>query len=291
MKKLSLLLAGLMASTVLTGLVASSASATHMLIETRSIVQFANLGRARAVATGTGVALVNGSAGLGHLNTLQFTNNGDIAITTVLPVTDPIVTAGGIVEVRLTGVAAIPTKQGGIFKPISGAVQNTQNALTMATMPSTGMVRICLFYTGCNSGSLDQTLGQTINGEYVGAGIGGLITIGGSGTIRISLVGAPYTVKTVSISNRTDNGGITFLIRNGFAHGPASLTSSTALTSGVVQLVTPTRNYIQGVPGNGDVAGQITSNRIHFIPEPGLLLLLGSGAVGIALLGRKRLKK
>jgi hypothetical protein len=30
---------------------------------------------------------------------------------------------------------------------------------------------------------------------------------------------------------------------------------------------------------------------LHFIPEPGLLLLIGSGAVGLGLLGRSRMKK
>jgi hypothetical protein len=30
---------------------------------------------------------------------------------------------------------------------------------------------------------------------------------------------------------------------------------------------------------------------IRFIPEPGMLLLIGSGAAGLALLGRKRMRK
>jgi hypothetical protein len=30
---------------------------------------------------------------------------------------------------------------------------------------------------------------------------------------------------------------------------------------------------------------------LHFIPEPGLLLLLGAGVVGLGLLGRSRMKK
>jgi uncharacterized membrane protein YccC len=29
---------------------------------------------------------------------------------------------------------------------------------------------------------------------------------------------------------------------------------------------------------------------IHFIPEPGLLLLLGSGVLGLCLLGRRRMR-
>jgi hypothetical protein len=48
---------------------------------------------------------------------------------------------------------------------------------------------------------------------------------------------------------------------------------------------------VVGVPGNSDISGVFTRVVVHFIPEPGLLLLLGSGAVGMALLGRKRIRK
>ena len=34
-----------------------------------------------------------------------------------------------------------------------------------------------------------------------------------------------------------------------------------------------------------------TTLAIHFVPEPGLMLLLGSGVVGLALLGRSRMRK
>jgi hypothetical protein len=31
--------------------------------------------------------------------------------------------------------------------------------------------------------------------------------------------------------------------------------------------------------------------RLHFIPEPGLLLLVGSGVVGLGILGRARMRR
>jgi hypothetical protein len=160
-------------------------------------------------------------------------------------------------------------------------------------MPITGRIRICLFFAGCNSGSIDQTVGQTYNGVRTGVGVGGLVTFNpeGAAGIRISVEGAPWTVGTTSGSSRTDNGGLTTITAMGFAHGPSSGTSSTAVASGVVQLVNMAQVTTVGIPTNDDKNVQINTLTIHFIPEPGLLLLLGSGAVTMALLGRKRLKR
>ena len=75
---------------------------------------------------------------------------------------------------------------------------------------------------------------------------------------------------------------------SGFVHGPASNTSSTALASGVIQLITPTQVTTIGVPGSNDKLSLFGTLRIRFVPEPGLLLLLRSGAVALVLLGRSR---
>lgn len=281
---------GLAAGLLVVGamLFATAGHAEKLAWENFSVLQFSNLGRVRIPTSGTGVATVNGSGGLGHLTTLQNLSGGGV-IDGIIPVTDPVVTAGGIVAIQLDGVQERPDLQGGVFRPISGAVQSTTQ-LTLNTMPTTGSVRICLYDPNCSAG-LDSVLGETVNGVFVGGGIGGVVTIGGAGGIRISLIGAPWTVKTASVSNRTDGGAITTFARQGWAHGPASATSSTALTSGVIQLVTASQTRTIGIPGNADASGQISSTRFHFIPEPGLLLLLGSGAVGLALTGRARMRR
>jgi hypothetical protein len=233
-----------------------------------------------------------------HLNTISYDGAvPGLSLNTVLPVTDPIVSNGGIVSVRLTNVRGrsdgIDGPQGaaGVLNPISGAIQSAITpAGGLGAITTTGMVRICLGSVGCGL-ALPLEVGATVNGVAVGGGVGGLLTIGGVGAIRISILGAPYTVKTITAFNRTNNGQIETFTEKGFAHGPLSATSSTGQVSGVLQVVTTNHVSTVGVPGNSDISGQFSRILVHFIPEPGLLLLLGSGAAGMALLGRKRIRK
>jgi len=279
--------------------VAGTASAKVMDTWTRISLQFTNLARAEASDTGIGVSTLTTTASGDHLNTLSAGTgvNGipGLSLNTILPVTDPVVSNGGIVSVRLTdvraGFVAGPQNNLGVLGPISGAIASTSTPSGgLGTAPTQGMVRICLFVPGC-AGNLPLDVGATINGVAVGGGVGGILTIGQLGTIRISIVGAPYTVKTISAFNRTNNGAIQTFTEKGFAHGPLSNTSSTGQTSGVLQVVTTNHTTTQGVPGNSDISGQFARIVVHFIPEPGLLLLFGSGALGMALLGRKRIRK
>lgn len=260
-------------------------------------LEFSNLGYFSVTVEGDGVADVVRSP-TGHLTTLQLTQhfpNG--RMNTVIPITDPTI-AAVIPSVHITSLRINPQVQGGIFAPISGAVGTSPTQLTQATMPLTGTIRMCLYYAGCNSGAITQVLGQqTTSGAYTGVGVGGTSSInpGGTGGIRITVSGAPWTVGTASVSNLTPSGAVTILTAMGFAHGPSSNTSTTALPGGVVQLVTASQVISQGLPGgsnpDGDPSGQIHTLRLEFIPEPGRALLLASGAAGLALLGRKRLKK
>jgi hypothetical protein len=243
-----------------------------------------------------GVTTVTATSAGTHLQSITVGTAPGLSLNTTLPVTDPIVSNGGIVEVILTSVGGRPDiigagGNGATIGNISGAIASTAGGLSPATLPAGGSVRICLVLTGCGGAFLPLDVGGTSAGVVIGGGVGGILTIGGTGTIMISLLGAPYTVKTITNFNRTDNGGIETFQENGFAHGPGSATSSTAQTSGVLQIVTANHTTTVGVPGNGDISGNFSRLLVHFVPEPGLLLLLGSGAVGMALLGRSRIRK
>jgi hypothetical protein len=268
-------------------LLSTAAGAALLEFESLTLIEFSNLGHAQASVEGSGVVQVNGAGGLGPLDSVTFITVNPAVLNTVIPITDPAVTAT-VASVRITSARLRPDLQGNVLAPVSGVLQNTVSQLTQSTLPFTGNVRICLFYAGCNSGHIDLVLGATVNGQVIGPGVGGTVAAS-SGTIRVSLEGAPWTVRTVSVSNRTVSSGITMFTLAGFAHGPLSLTSSAATPGGVVQFVTANQVTATGIPRN-DITGQIIFHRLNFIPEPGLLLLLGSGALGVAALGWRRMR-
>ncbi len=121
-------------------------------------------------------------------------------------------------------------------------------------------------------------------------GLGGVVTFNGFDiapfNFKASIQGAPWTVGVASVTGvQTANGAATTTVTaQGFAHGPMSA-STTANISGVVQLVTPTRVTFTNL---GNLTGDhalFTTMRLHFIPEPGQLLLLGCGAAALLVVG------
>jgi hypothetical protein len=234
-------------------------------------------GSASSVAfEGSGVATVNGTAGGAHLSTLRIADG--VAGSAVIPITDPNVTPS-VKSIRLI-TAGLGS---GTWTGISGAPP-----LGQPELPVPGHARVCLFVDGCTS---NLPLNLTKNNGNTGVGVAGTVTLGGFGEIRISLAGAPWTLGTVSGINQTLDGGFITLSRGGFAHGAGSTNSSTAVTSGVVQLIAPTRVTTEGLAGNTSRVALFSTLTLHFIPEPGLLLLLASGVVGLGLLGRGRMKR
>ena len=164
-----------------------------------------------------------------------------------------------------------------------------------------GTVKICILSTACTQFfPMVLTQPTTVNGvpgtDIKGVGVGGLITAGGYGGIQVSLQAAPWTIKTATVLDQiTPTGGppriMTTWVAKGWAHAPVSTTTSTAQPSGMVQLVTPNQVETNLPLGSSDKMGSFVILVIRFIPEPGLLLLLGSGVAGLVLLGRRRIRQ
>ncbi len=266
-----------------TCLLALAGAAPASVIEYRGtiVVDFGNLGP--VPITASGVVTTN----TGDHATSIFIKGGFQNAETV-PVTDPEVTN------TIPSVIVTATLGTGTLTNISGAAANTALGLgnNGRILPLFGLARICLT-GGCDvvPKALKLVLNQHTAGSVSnGIGIGGLQTIGGGGAIKLSLELAPWTLKTRTLNSQTANGGFRTLMQHGYAHGPLSSTTSTLANSGVLQLISPVQLHTIGLPGNALKIGIFNVLRLHFIPEPGMLLLLGSGVVGLALLGRRRLR-
>lgn len=218
---------------------------------------------------GTGVATAVPGAGVA-LRTLAL--HPSVSGSDTMPITDPLVTGLGLSGVELSATLGSGTLARFDAPPLS-----------RGRLPLRGELRLCVLSLPCSVVPAPLTSGSA------GLGVGGILTVMGGlgGSMSFTFQHAPWTLGTASVSYTADGESTVTAARQGFVHGPLSATSTVSAPSGVIQLVTPTRVSASG-PFGFDQHAHLTTLRIHFTPEPGLGLLLGSGALGLLLLARRR---
>ena len=202
------------------------------------------------VLPGAGTATINGSGGPGHLTGLTLPEGVFQVAAIVVPVTDP----GAF---PIAGVQVTAANGAGNFTGSGGAGLG-------GSMPINGTSKVCLFGP-CASAVANLNVPLTV----VGQGGTALVT----GAVNLTVVGAPWTTGTAAIGATTLMGGV----------DPAS---NTGAPSGTVTLVTPI--FISSNIGASAVVPAFALLSLHFVPEPGTLLLIGSGIAGLVAYGRSR---
>ncbi len=237
------------------------------------------------IAAGTGVAEVTGS--FGQLTSVRVLG-GHVAGSAVVPVTDPLVSNGGLVAIEISASLPLSASTRVGFDPFGGPFGSAR--LTRGTLPMRGERRNCLIFLSCAT-SVRQTFPfHTAQGD-VGYGVGGVLTFGGTGTLRVSLDAAPFTLGPVTLENPTSQSAVATQVVAGFVHGPLSNSFSGANTvasaGGALQLVSPVRTRTVGGSGPGFAMHYVRLD-IDFVPEPSLAFGLGASAVLLLRLARAR---
>jgi len=229
-------------------------------------------------AAGLGTATVSGV----DLTNLSFPGGAFNEALVSIPVTDP--AAAPIVGVLGKGVQnGAGTFSGGPFPAIGGKMALQGSAIVCLLGSALG----CTAPVSLGGPAANLVVPFTMNGTR-GVGLGDApIFVPPKAGVHVTVQGDPWTAGTAGIG--TGMGTVKVL---GFLHGPASGGAATAgQASGVVQLVTPI--LVSTSIGGISLVPTFGILNIHFttVPEPGTLLLLTSGVLGLAMLGRRRMRK
>lgn len=202
--------------------------------------------------SGAGFAEVQGTAGNpSHLSSVRLEASPFAATGLPVTVTDPLV-------FPIAGVVATAHNGAGSF---------ARNGAIGGVMPVFGVAKVCLYAACASSPIANLSVPISVVGQ------GGSVTA--SGPVNVTVIGAPWTTGTAAIGTIT---------AQGFARGPAGA-SSTLAASGSLRLVTPI--FISTNIGGFAVVPAFGFLDLHFVPEPGTLVLLGAGLTALVAHGAR----
>jgi hypothetical protein len=220
-----------------------------------------------------------------HAAPVQVSGSLAIAVGTLPPINLPI----PLSTVDLTGstvsIAAGLAGVTGLFVPITGFPLNLITGIVVTASNGAGSFSVpapadggAANIPGGGFGGLMPILGVAqvkgalaINVPLSNVGVGGSVNAGG-----IVVEGAPWTTGSGMVT--TTAAPMAMVTIAGSMNGALGAASST------VSLVSPAHINAAGLTRIGTVA----SLNLHFIPEPGTVLLLGAGIAGLVAVGRKR---
>lgn len=317
-------LLGLVAAVGMLSAVSSTASA-GIFLPLDSTLKF-NLGGLPTITVNGsyqygGWATLTNNVGGGH----DLSDTASIWVTAANSVGTSLLTGVALLD-RLTLTA---TNQSGAFtaafsaaNPLGGLQVPPLSTPNSGTLCPTG----CLGGTEGINGQIVLGIGATLNPAFPLTGLAG---IGGSGSLGfggIVATFAPFITGKARITGITTNllevargGGVvqgvgvtlapagtetvrTFTTANGWRSTMATAPISTQMTvtlggtnvlasasnGGMVTLISPVR-INTGALGVGNIPAVLTKKFV-FVPEPGTVMLLVSGAAGLIFIGRKRMK-
>lgn len=232
--------------------------ALTVFLGTAGVAQAASLpfrGSLSIAIAGFGVGLPGAGAvevdGLGHLGAWSVGESAFATEGLVVPITTSAAAPVG-------GLQITARNGEGRFERGSGG-----------EMAILGAAKVCVFGP-CSTAVANLVVPLSV------VGAGGTATA--EGAINVTVIGAPWTTATASVGGET---------AVGWARGPQGLTSSTALPSGEIQLVTPIR-ILTNLPNDLASIAAFGVLTLHFVPEPTTFVLVGAGLAATAAAGRRK---